>query len=356
MTMVQTDGPHRQVYIKFTDFQYLQDLLHSTTCQSEYKHDNGEISQVKIEVAVMGTRRVRLAGLPPETPDEAVTFAFSQYGQIKEMQLESWSKAYRYKVYTGIRIVVNALTKHIPSHMTIAGERVLISYEGQLTTCYGCGETGHFNQFCPKRRRVWFATPKEPTASWADIAASGTRSPRSDGGEKGEEANHQSTQTGYGNERRAEDGEAMQADNAHSTGVELEQSKEPDRGAVSGSDIRNDEKAPCFEGRLGVEDSMDCGEEILGDTHATVECQPILQQPQGARTTMEAREEEERERGGQEIRSGEVVEDRTQPVEEMRTATTSSSSKRTKKMRIESIGERTHVRKRSRTRTHSPSK
>ena len=43
VTMVQIDGLRRQVYIKFTDFQYLQDLLHSTTSQSEYKHDNGEI-------------------------------------------------------------------------------------------------------------------------------------------------------------------------------------------------------------------------------------------------------------------------------------------------------------------------
>ena len=120
VTMVQIDGPRRQVYIEFTDFQYLQDLFHSTTGQSEYKHDNGEISQVKIEVAGMGTRRVRLAGFPPETPDEAVNFAFSQYGEIKEMQPKSWSKAYRYKVYTGVRIVVIALTKHIPSHMTIA--------------------------------------------------------------------------------------------------------------------------------------------------------------------------------------------------------------------------------------------
>jgi hypothetical protein len=47
--MVQIVGTRRQVYIKFTDFQYVQDLLHSTTGQSEYKHDNGEISQVKIK-------------------------------------------------------------------------------------------------------------------------------------------------------------------------------------------------------------------------------------------------------------------------------------------------------------------
>ena len=77
VTMVQIDGTRRQVYIKFTEFQYLQDLLHSTTGQYKYKHDNGEIWQLKIEMAAMGTRHVRLANLPPETPDEAVSFAFS---------------------------------------------------------------------------------------------------------------------------------------------------------------------------------------------------------------------------------------------------------------------------------------
>jgi len=91
-------------------------------------------------------------------------------------------KAYHYKVFNGVRIVVIALSKHVPSHMTIAGHRVLVSYEGQPTTCYGCGETGHFYQVCPKRRRVGVATTKEPRVSWADIAACRTRSPRCDGG------------------------------------------------------------------------------------------------------------------------------------------------------------------------------
>jgi len=126
VTMVQIDGTSRQVYIKFTDSQYLQDILHSPTGQSEYKNDTGEISQVKIEMAGMGTRRVKLANLPPETPDEAVSFAFSQYGEIKEMQRESWSKAYRYKDFNGVRIVVITLTKQIPSHIMTAGQRVSI--------------------------------------------------------------------------------------------------------------------------------------------------------------------------------------------------------------------------------------
>jgi len=230
-----------------------------------------------------------------------------------------------------------------------AGYRELVSYEGQPTTCFGCCETGHFNQICPKRRRVGVVTTKEPAVSWAGIAVSGTRSPRSDGGVKEVEADHQSVQTGYGGEQQAEDGEAMQEDNMHSTVVASEQSEEPERGAVGRSDVRNDAKAPCIKGRPGVEESMDCGEVILGDTNATVECQPLLRQPQeDMSTTTEAREKEERGRGKQEIRSGGVVEDRTQPLVEVRNATPSSSPKRTKHEKRE-YRERSHVRKRSRT-------
>jgi hypothetical protein len=31
------------------------------------------------------------------------------------------------------------------------GHRVLLSYDGQPTTCYGCGDTGHLYPSCPKQ-------------------------------------------------------------------------------------------------------------------------------------------------------------------------------------------------------------
>jgi len=249
---------------------------------------------------------VWLANLPPETPHEAVRFAFSQYGEIKEMHREVWSKTCLYKVFSGVRIVVIILTKQILSHKMIAGHRGLVSYEGQPTTCYDCGETGHFNQVCPKRRRVGVATTKQLTVAWADIAVNGKRSlsPKSDGGVKEKEADQQSIETGYGDEHGAKDEEVMQEDNTHSTGVTSEQSEEPERGAVGGSDFRNYAKAPCVDGRPGLEDTMDCGEEILGDTNATVECQSLLRQTQeDMSTTTEARDEEKRGKEKQEIRN-----------------------------------------------------
>ena len=133
------------------------------------------------------------------------------------------------------------------------------------------------------KRKFQTGLPQEAkSGGWNDqgheIAASAYRCPWSDGGVE-EEVD--SIQTGYSDERQAQNGEAMQKDRMHSTAVVSEQSEEPERGAVSGNDARNNAKAPCVEGRPGVEDSMDCGDEILGDTNPTVECQPLLRQPQG---------------------------------------------------------------------------
>jgi hypothetical protein len=60
----------------------------------------------------------------------------SKYGDVKDITEEQWSQKYRYSVSNGIRIVELQLKQHIPSHMLTAGQRVLITYEGQPIT-YG---------------------------------------------------------------------------------------------------------------------------------------------------------------------------------------------------------------------------
>jgi hypothetical protein len=64
--MIQIDGTRRQVFIEFTDFKYVHDIVQTTNGISEYKHMTGEISPVRLEIARMGTRRIRLAKLLPE--------------------------------------------------------------------------------------------------------------------------------------------------------------------------------------------------------------------------------------------------------------------------------------------------
>ena len=66
VSMIQIDGTKRQIYIKLIDNVYVQALLREANGQAEYKHHNGVLSIANIAMAGMGTKRVRIANLPPE--------------------------------------------------------------------------------------------------------------------------------------------------------------------------------------------------------------------------------------------------------------------------------------------------
>jgi hypothetical protein len=72
LSMVQIDGPRRQVYIKLKNADQVCTFLHESGGQKEYKHDNGMISTVKMEPAGMGIRIIRIANLPPEVNDRTI--------------------------------------------------------------------------------------------------------------------------------------------------------------------------------------------------------------------------------------------------------------------------------------------
>ena len=143
MTLVQVDGPRRQVYIKFKEYRRMHDT-------HVYKRTGGispfERGHLKGENrSSRPGNKARKDRKSPEISDRAIKMGLSRYGEIKEIQEETWSRAYRYPVANGTRIVVISLTQHIPSHVILAGNRTLISYEGQ-PTCYGCNGTGHLYQ------------------------------------------------------------------------------------------------------------------------------------------------------------------------------------------------------------------
>ena len=135
----------------------------------EFRHDNGELSLVNINLARMGIRRIRLAGLAPEVKEKTIRGALSSYGDVREVYEETWSKGFRYQVYSGVRIAMTNLKRHLPSHMIIAGSRALISYEGQPPTCYGCNEQGHINQDCHRRRQTETKRDDMHKLTWANI-------------------------------------------------------------------------------------------------------------------------------------------------------------------------------------------
>jgi len=154
---------------------YIQNILQSTNGGVEYRHTTGEVSIVRLEVAGMGMRRIRLANLPPEVTESNIRAAMASYGEIVSIKDEMWSKAYRYKVANGVKIIAMKLAKHLPSQMNIAGHRAVPSYDGQPVACYGCGHSGHVNELCIKRRGRGMVTSDSTPNTWGHVAVKGAR-------------------------------------------------------------------------------------------------------------------------------------------------------------------------------------
>jgi hypothetical protein len=141
--MIQIDWPKRRVYIKMVSEGNIQTVLRNTGGHQQYVHANGQISMVTIERVGMGEGRVRIAYLPPEVQNTVVRAEMEHYGVVRNVQEETWARQYKYAVSNGVRLVDMKLKTHVPSHLYIAGYRVLISYDGQPTTCFNCKEEGH---------------------------------------------------------------------------------------------------------------------------------------------------------------------------------------------------------------------
>jgi hypothetical protein len=54
--IIQVDGPRRHVFIKFYCEDKMKEILRGTSEICEYKHENGAISHVRIEIAGMGIK------------------------------------------------------------------------------------------------------------------------------------------------------------------------------------------------------------------------------------------------------------------------------------------------------------
>jgi hypothetical protein len=89
--MIQIDGIRRQVFIKFTDLHFVHDIIYVTNGETVYKHNTGENFPVRIMIAGMGTKGIRLANLPPELSSMVIQSALSQYGEILLLQDETWA-------------------------------------------------------------------------------------------------------------------------------------------------------------------------------------------------------------------------------------------------------------------------
>jgi hypothetical protein len=112
---------------------------------------------------------------PLEIKQGTLRAHLSPYGEIRTIQEEKWLNVYRYAVANGVGVAVMALTKHIPSYMTVVGHGVLVSYEGPRQTCFGCGEVGRLYQACPIRRTRGGRMEHSPKKKWVEVTATSLR-------------------------------------------------------------------------------------------------------------------------------------------------------------------------------------
>jgi hypothetical protein len=91
--MIQIDGTRRKVFIKFIDSNFEHDILQTTNATIEYKHTTGEISLVRLEIAGMGTRPIRLANLPTEPCGSAIRTALAPYLSLQRHYSPGWASA-----------------------------------------------------------------------------------------------------------------------------------------------------------------------------------------------------------------------------------------------------------------------
>jgi hypothetical protein len=149
---LQIDGTQCKVFIKFINYDKMTTMYNRIDGPLEYKHEDGTLSLVQVEMAGIGHKKVRVANLPPEAPNGALYDVLKKYGSIKQISEERWPAKYRYHNESGMKVVEMTLSNHIPSHMTVMGVRLLISYEGQPMTCYECSAPGHQYSECPLRK------------------------------------------------------------------------------------------------------------------------------------------------------------------------------------------------------------
>ena len=167
--MIQIVGLKRLVYIRRGGSESVLALLRDTGRQVEYKYPTGEPSIASLAMAGMGTKPIRIANLPPEVPNDTLRATLAPFGKDLYIQAEMWSKVYRYSVSNSIRLVTIMLTRHVTSHLNVAGYRGFLSYEGQPDTWYSCGEDGHMYQGCTTRQRAGMARPNPAKATHASI-------------------------------------------------------------------------------------------------------------------------------------------------------------------------------------------
>ncbi|KAJ4442573.1 hypothetical protein ANN_04160 [Periplaneta americana] len=126
LEMIQLNGVTRQVFIKCTSTNIVEEILERTKGELSFTFSNGQRTKVKIEKAVSGIKSVKIYNLPPELSNTNISTVLEKYGTVYSVTDDSWGQAFRYKIKNGVRTVKMGLKTHIPSYIDVCGFKALL--------------------------------------------------------------------------------------------------------------------------------------------------------------------------------------------------------------------------------------
>ncbi|KAJ4446457.1 hypothetical protein ANN_13153 [Periplaneta americana] len=173
LEMIQVNGVTRQVFIKCTSTNIVEEILERTKGELSFTFSNGQRTKVKIEKAGPGITSVKIYNLPPELSNTNISTVLEKYGTVYSVTDDSRRQAFRYKIKNGVRTVKMGLKTHIPSYIDVCGFKALVSYENQPTTCSYCHQTGHLRNNCPNKKDFanMFSRNKSDQPAWSNLVA-----------------------------------------------------------------------------------------------------------------------------------------------------------------------------------------
>lgn len=236
--------------------------------------------------------------------------------------------------------------------MAIAGHRVLVSYEGQPSTCYACGDAGHLHQACPNRRRDETMTGEQNGSTWSHIVSKGARS--RGGGEDGQTDMIRPAASGEGTpDQQPEESDQMRPPPQDQRG-RANAENHPRRGEqtlIRHGEVRTNAKEVPASPQMTT-DGGETGESAGTAQQQRPGQQAPLPQDEGQGERMDT--ENDPEQGHRKSDSAETSEANSCPTDSATTETagaTINATSRIKKIKLETGKTQQRERKRSRSRT-----